>query len=98
MTFRTPQLVRVTWRDRRNRPKWQVAMGRLARSEGEAMEIAQALEYCMIPGSASRIIYQISLCALPPTMIDATSLDTHWRAFWREGKGIVKARVVGSAS
>lgn len=95
MTYRHPQLVRVTWVDRHNRRKTQVAMGRLAACEDDAIALANALEQCMVPLSARRIAYQVSALHHKATGVDALSRDTHWVTFWREGQGFVKVKAIG---
>ena len=94
MTYRFPQLVRVAWVDRQNRRKTQVAMGRLAASEDDALDVANALEFCMVPRSARKLQYQVSALHHKATGVDALSRDTHWVTFWREGQGFVKPKAL----
>lgn len=94
MTYRFPQLVRVAWVDRNNRRRAQVAMGQLAGDEDKALDIANALEYCMVPRSARKLQYQVSALHHKATGVDALSRDTHWVTFWRDGQGFVKSRAL----
>lgn len=82
--FRIPQLVRVCWTEKRSKRRKSIAAVRLARSDEEAFRIAQRLEYCMVPDTAVRLVYQVSVISdRRPTGRDALADNTEWFTVWK---------------
>lgn len=89
MTYRYPQLVRVLWTCPRSKKRKSVFATRLARNVDEAFEIANALEFCMVPVDARRLVYQVAVLGRRATARDALQIDTQWATFFREGANLL---------
>lgn len=83
--YRFPRLVRVLWTNPRRKSRQSIAAVRLARHENEAFDIANALEFALVPANAKRLVYQTAVMDKTPTARDALAMDTEWRTFWKEG-------------
>lgn len=84
MTYRFPRLVRVVWTPQKGGARKAIAATRLARNSEEAWEIAQTLEWVMVPQTARKLTYQTALLDGRATARAALNPDTHWETFFRE--------------
>jgi hypothetical protein len=85
MTYRFPRLVRVVWTPQKGGARKAMAAVRLARSEQEAWDIANAVEFAMVPSTARRLVYQTARIDGRASARAALNPDTVWETFFREG-------------
>lgn len=78
MTYRFPQLVRVSYARKNSRRRVAVYAINLARDEAEAFDIACALDCCMVPPTGFKVRYEVSVIPRRPTRDDMHSDVTTW--------------------